>query len=165
MGHCALAGCLLNLALEYLAGRDGVADDDGEECGGAGCNATTGGGTVRGVGGGFEGGGRALGRFAAGGAEFLLLRSHFASWAEAARAGAFQVTLIPCAPHAHRPRCPSQAPFREAVPSLWTQALTSHNPLHPVVPGYHPSTLPHVANVWCFWRPVFSRGQNQVNII
>ncbi len=75
--HCAQAGCLMSHALEHLAG--------GASGGG--------GGEAKEV--------TALRRFADGGAEFLLIQSHFAGWAEAARAGKFQaIPYIEVAPHA-----------------------------------------------------------------
>jgi hypothetical protein len=73
--------------MEYLAGGSGSGGAvEGERCGDTGCAAAD---ALRY---GSEGvqAKAALGRFAAGGAEFLLLQGHFEGWAAAAHTGAFQ---------------------------------------------------------------------------
>jgi hypothetical protein len=100
LGHCALVGCLLSLALEYLgAGGSGGGYKD-VRCGGESCNSTAvKDNSSEGVWERTE-----LGRFAAGGVDFLLLQSHFAGWASAARSGTFEVittTSISAPAHRH----------------------------------------------------------------
>ncbi len=77
LGQCARAGCLLSLALEVLE----AVKDNGSESGDGMVEDCSDSGT-------------ALGWYAVGGADFLLLQHHFTSWADAARTGAFQAPSL-----------------------------------------------------------------------
>ena len=88
VGHCALAGCLLPLALEHLASKEfRNARDASSQDRLHGINNYT--ATM--IHNGCSEEDRRLALYAAGGVEFFLLRHHFDQWAAAARSGLFEV--------------------------------------------------------------------------
>ena len=90
IGHCALAGCLLPFALEYLASVAGCNDSDAHTDD-VSHNATNVHGKHDRCSSQISVEDRRLGHYAVGGVDFLLLQHHFDQWAAAARTGAFQV--------------------------------------------------------------------------
>jgi hypothetical protein len=103
VGHCALAGCLLPLALEHLAsvapGRIAVADRDNSSNRVMRNSKRRGSLQVDDLSGEHSCGGRESeqnrngGMYAPGWVDFLLPQHHFQQWASAARSGAFQELL------------------------------------------------------------------------